>query len=146
MCSGQFDDMPTFVNQGGSDSNTLQSKAPGQWSDSIGAYCTAWDAGIDIEWCFVKKDIVCHGNRNVWLPQAYMTTQGQKFWRSRGPCTEHVESRSEYVLEGLRVMIWPLKVAFLLGVFLLVVSGCGLLFYHRPQRTSSTWTASKASV
>mmetsp|Transcript_90211 Transcript_90211/g.263827 ORF Transcript_90211/g.263827 Transcript_90211/m.263827 type:complete len:669 (-) Transcript_90211:71-2077(-) len=110
--------------------------APVPWLGTAGAYCRAW-APEDTEgdWCFVASAESC--------PQApnyhFVSQAGVPMTRSGGPCGDEVDSRSQYVLDGLDTMAWPLELSAALGLLLLTMSCCGVLLYRMPS-TQTVWT------
>jgi len=120
------------------------SEAPGIWRGTQGAYCGTWDPEVDqAEWCFVSPDQECALDGK----QQYRSEAGQIMTKSWGPCadsSDEVDSRSQFVLDGLGALGWPLELSAVLGVLLLILSGCGVLLYRVPS-TRTAWTPVKVS-
>jgi hypothetical protein len=81
-----------------------------------GSYCSSWDGGA--EWCFVNGLVTCGDTSLV---------QGA----STGPCTGEVESRSQFLVDGINRMSAAVLWAVLLGISLLVSSMCAGLMYFQ---------------
>lgn len=122
VCSGQWDFASPSVSilPGTRRLDGVNTVAPGPWKGSIGAYCGAWDANVGdpLEWCFVYQTAQCAG----YVASDYETSENQVYYRSGGPCTDEVESRSEYVLDGKALMTFPLATAGALGLLLILLA------------------------
>lgn len=100
------------------DGNQYQA-APGPWYGSIGAYCANWDAlPSGQEWCFVYDSAQCSST----LVTPRNTSDGRTYFSSHGPCGSAVDSRSEFILDGLNEILKPVIIAVALGVLLLMLS------------------------
>lgn len=131
MCNGQWDHTglaPTTTtaainltfSQVFAPDRRLAERAPGPWKGTKGAYCDAWDseAGDPGVFCFTYHQAQC-GNK---LGMPYPTTTGESLTRSSGPCTKHVTSRSQYIIDGLAAMAMPSAAALALGVLFLILT------------------------
>jgi acyl-CoA-binding protein len=103
------------------EANQLPPEAPGPWYGSMGAYCGNWDGGPR-EWCFVYDSAQCASS----LVTPRNTSDGRQYFSSNGPCGNDVDSRSEYILDGLDATIRPSIVAAVLGVLLFILSCCAV--------------------
>eukprot|EP00418_Pyrodinium_bahamense_P048803 CAMPEP_0179166600 /NCGR_PEP_ID=MMETSP0796-20121207/81860_1 /TAXON_ID=73915 /ORGANISM="Pyrodinium bahamense, Strain pbaha01" /LENGTH=674 /DNA_ID=CAMNT_0020869209 /DNA_START=11 /DNA_END=2035 /DNA_ORIENTATION=+ len=115
----------------------------GTWASTVGAYCEAWHSG-QAPWCFVSNLQNC--SRKT---QSIEDVDGSNFTRSEGPCTDQVDSRSQFVLHGYRALNRSLVVAAVLGLASLVLSACGVALRHRqPPKSApeSTDNGTKADV
>jgi acyl-CoA-binding protein len=99
--------------------SNLAPNAPGPWYGSIGAYCANWDAlPSGQEWCFVYDSAQCSST----LVTPRNTSDGRAYFSSNGPCGSAVDSRSEFILDGLNEILKPVIIAVALGVLLLMLS------------------------
>jgi acyl-CoA-binding protein len=119
----------------GSDSTTAGPAidGPGPWQDTMGEYCNAWhgNTGNDTQWCYVNSGQQCH---QELMEQAECTSTGTTCYKSGGPCTDSVDSRSLVVIEGLEQMNWPVIWATVLGTMLLLCGACAIVASHHYQR------------
>lgn len=108
------------------------------WDNTEGDFCGDWlpEANTRGQWCFVHPTQTC--DKESQTP--YTTKDGYTFTMSSGPCTRNLSARSEYSLQGLRAMEWPLKVSAVLGVMLLILAGCGNLLFRMPSKIAASQT------
>lgn len=120
MCSGDWDyngHIPSTQNSIMTRRLELGVDALGPWQGTKGAYCDTWDGhlGDPLEWCFVQASTKCD------LPVTpYQTSTHQEKYRSAGPCTSEVASRSQYILVGAAAFKEPLYTGVVLAFLLLL--------------------------
>lgn len=110
------------------------------WQGSVGDYCDAWSKDIPGQWCFVNPKQVCAPTSKV----AYVSTAGEKLTRSSGPCSDIVDSRSQFVVNGWQVLLFTLQVAAFVGVSLVLASGAGFALYQWPSKNNASFNFSGA--
>lgn len=109
------------------------------WQGSIGDYCDTWSGAADGQWCFVSAQQQCDGTSQ----KEYRTKSGVMLTRSSGPCTNEVESRSQFILDGLEAMLSSMRASAVLGGLLAFSAFCGALLYRSPSK-QTTWVGKDA--
>mmetsp|Transcript_140361 Transcript_140361/g.448609 ORF Transcript_140361/g.448609 Transcript_140361/m.448609 type:complete len:258 (+) Transcript_140361:3113-3886(+) len=99
------------------------------WEGTMGTFCAAWGGGMNGEWCFVSPTQQCNPDPGKVL---FTSSQGADLTRSTGPCTDAVDARSQYVLDGMDKMLEVLHCTVILGLCLTVTTVCGYLLYFFP--------------
>merc|ERR1712238_431540 len=94
------------------------------------------------QWCFVHPTQTCDKESQ----KAYDTKDGYKFTMSSGPCGLVVDARSQYALQGISAMEWPLQVSGTLGVMLVLLAGCMNLLLRMPSKTAPIGSDTKQPV
>jgi len=99
----------------------------------MGNYCNDWyrNSGNDTRWCFVSPAQQCH---RELMEQVDCMSTGSTCIKSRGPCTDSVDSRSLLVAEALEQVEWPLAWAAVLGAMLLLCGVCAIVASRHNQR------------
>jgi len=142
VCSGQWDyaTSPSPTNSSTPPSRRLAESsatdaAPAlvdPWQGSVGDYCDAWSSDTQGEWCFVSAQQMCDPGGM----EAFLTSTGTQLYRSSGPCSSLVDSRSQFVLDGYQVLVTTLQCGAVLGLLLVASSACGVHLYQSPTKNS----------
>merc|ERR1740121_1428464 len=108
-------------------------EGPGPWKLTMGNYCNDWqrNSGNDTRWCYVSPSQQC---RRELMEKVDCLSSGSTCIKSRGPCTDSVDSRSLMVAEALEQMDWPLIWAAVLGTMLVLSSVCAIIASRHNQK------------
>jgi len=115
-------------------SDPSKSVVPGHWNSSSGAFCQDWGSDGKGQWCFVSGHQLCHKDKQIIVNNAL-----QNRFKSDGPCTDEVDSRSQLVLDGHDAMLSTIKGVMLMGLLLVLLAFCSGLVYCLPDTRGSDW-------